>query len=200
MYRGILTAIALMLFVASPSYATTYAGVGDMSCLSGNVAANTSSGSVLADMCIGRMSGNDAKNGGYPLMGMLNDDDVFGDYDWVFMGKSDEGDFYADENKKSGTWSLLSGALPINGPFAISFKHGNGFSVYFFENALAVTSGTFSLPGSGRKNKVFALSHASLFITTKVTSIPLPAASLLFGAGLFGYGLMRRRQKSGRGA
>jgi len=56
--------------------------------------------------------------------------------------------------------------------------------------ALPVTSGNWSTLGG------FGLSHISWYDTDGGTTIPEPVTLALFGVGLAGYGLARRRQKS----
>ncbi|GEQ96424.1 hypothetical protein JCM17844_00610 [Iodidimonas gelatinilytica] len=168
----------------------------DTSCTTGNATVVDASGvSVGFSSCIGRISGNDAARGGALMLGMLNDDDVFGDLDWVFAGKSDSGDFWADEGEDYGHWGLFAGLAPISGPFVVSFKHGNGFSAYFFDGVTSVKGGWFSLPVTRANGRTNALSHASLFLA-QTTSIPEPLSLALFGFGLMGLVVVQRRRLS----
>jgi hypothetical protein len=80
-----------------------------------------------------------------------------------------------------------------------SVKGGNGFSVYALDNP--VVQGTFAwdtndlFVGNGNNP---ALSHISFFgsrLDDIENPVPVPAAALLFPAGLAGLGLARRRRQ-----
>ncbi|GAB4125330.1 MAG: hypothetical protein Kow00104_10070 [Rhodothalassiaceae bacterium] len=193
---GLLAAIAFQVtwLVSAPVHAIEFiSGYGNGTCVSGTVTASSSAMTFQADYCIGRIKGNDAASGGDPLMSLL-EGGVFGDHDWTFFGKSDDpnSDIGATHDVTSGTWWLHPG-LSISGPFVISFKHGNGWSAYFFESVANVRYGTFTLPWL-KNGKDLALSHVSLFVGNSVPPIPLPATILLFLAGLAALPLARRRR------
>lgn len=193
---GLLAAIAFQVawLVSAPVRAIEFiSGYGDGTCVSGMVTASSSAMTFQADYCIGRIKGNDAASGGDPLMSLL-EGGVFGDHDWTFLGKSDESGsgIDASHGRTSGYWWLHPG-LSISGPFVISFKHGNGWSAYFFEDVMNVRYGYFQLPWL-KNGKDLALSHVSLFVGSSVPPIPLPATILLFLAGLAALPLARRRQ------
>ena len=67
---------------------------------------------------------------------------------------------------------------------------GTAYSLACLNLALPVTSGDWSTLGGA------ALSHISWYDTEGGTTIPEPVTLALFGVGLAGYGLARRRQKS----
>lgn len=187
--------LSLIAIFSVPAEATTFAGTyGDGTCVNGDVTASSLSVTYDATSCIGRIEGNDAAEGGDPLMGLL-EDGVFGDYEWEFLGKSDDSPpaFAADHDETSGEWWLNAGDV-INGPFAISFKHGSGWSAFYFESVVGVTHGAFTLPylESGGERE---LSHASLFVVNQVT-IPAPGGLVLFAAGLAVFAAFRRRLTS----
>lgn len=179
-------------------------GLGDGSCGNATVTAHEASGAVVNfKSCIGRLAGNDAKGDGDPLLLLLNDEDIFGATDWIFFGKSDGNApaFLASNDQTSGTWSLWDDAASIAGPFVISFKHGNGFSAFFFDDLISVRGGDFALSpalsGGGRNNRVNALSHASVFLsptTSTITAVPLPATLVFLGFGLILLGFLGGRR------
>ncbi|GAK33388.1 hypothetical protein AQ1_01278 [alpha proteobacterium Q-1] len=179
-------------------------GLGDGSCGNATVTAHEASGAVVNfKSCVGRLAGNDATGDGDPLLSLLNDEDIFGATDWIFFGKSDGNNpaFLASTDQTSGIWSLWDDTAAIAGPFVISFKHGNGFSAFFFDDLISVRGGDFALSsalsGGGRNNRVNALSHASVFLsptTSTTVAVPLPATLVFLGFGLILLGLLGGRR------
>lgn len=83
----------------------------DTSCTTGNATVVDASGvSVGFSSCIGRISGNDAARGGALMLGMLNDDDVFGDLDWVLPA-----------NRIAATSGLMKGKTMAIGGYLLAW-------------------------------------------------------------------------------
>ena len=157
--------------------------------------------------CEGAFSGNDT-GAQSTLLDDLNGNlfdsfftDLSVDLDWQLSGKSDDGNaaFTADNGSTSGNWSL---STPIDGPFAISFKASNSYSVYLFDDVNElITGGTFTTDGvsTNPQGKAQDLSHASLWVPTNYPpeTIPEPstlgALGLLAAAGMFGAGKKRKQ-------
>jgi hypothetical protein len=130
-----------------------------------------------ATLAAGAYVGNDVQ--GDQLLNALNDDDLFGLLNWTYVGKTDDvnfGPFTSNPGTSSGVLTLDS---PIDGPFAISLKASNSFSVYLFENHQDVTAIEFSTAGTSVNGNGIAqnLSHSSLYLATRTTqSLPEPPA------------------------
>ena len=124
--------------------------------------------------CKGAFSGNDTG-----AQATLENDlsGYFGDagWDWDLAGKSDDGNnlFNAQNGLTSGTWGFDTG-LAIDGPFAVSFKASNKYSVFYFDDIdEVITGGTFTTNGvsTNGQGNAQALSHASLWTVNGLTSI-----------------------------
>jgi hypothetical protein len=117
--------------------------------------------------CAGAFEGNDTGNGN-PLLTELNNG-LFDDYvsggTWSLLGKSDEGDFNADQGQTIGNWSLAAGDT-LGSPFVLSLKASNSFSAYLFNDVSDIIDGTFTTAGvsTNKNGKSQDLSHASLFV------------------------------------
>jgi hypothetical protein len=120
--------------------------------------------------CKGPLQGNDVGSGN-PLLTLLNDDDIFGDFNWVLGGKSDEangGEFgLSVTGGDSGFWSVVE---EITTPFVFSLKSSTFFSAYFFDGITSTFGGSWNtigvdLAGNGQFGK--DLSHATLFVVDK---------------------------------
>lgn len=116
---------------------------------------------------------------------------------WSAAGKSDDagnGPFTSNPQTTSGTLTFDSA---IGGPFVISLKGSNTFSLYYFDASFAnVTSIDFDMIGAAqnKQGKSQDLSHASLFTAGgKPTGVPSPTAALA-GLGLLGLIASRRRR------
>lgn len=100
---------------------------------------------------------------------------------WSLWGKSDEGQFFAEQGNTSGTWNLLNGDS-LTGPFVLSLKASNAYSAYLFNEGTEILGGTFSTGGvsTNRKGKAQDLSHASIFVQTAANdnSVELDEPSL----------------------
>ena len=141
-----------------------------------------------ADTIYGPVTGNDAgaKDKALPL---LNDDDVFGDLDWTSLGKSDDGGNGPFTSNPGGTTGTLTLDNKLSGPFVISLKGSNQFTLYYFADAVDVECIDFTMIDKA------GLSHASLFTAqgTPTTGVPSPTAALA-GLGLLGLIASRRRR------
>ncbi|MBK5968346.1 hypothetical protein CCR91_06065 [Thiorhodovibrio winogradskyi] len=108
---------------------------------------------------------------------------------WELLDKTDENssvfEITANVKEDSGDWNIITpeGKNIWNEYSAVmvTFKGGNGnFGNY--EGILLMqgkTSGTFDWPRG-------SLSHASLWGTNDISSVPIPAAAWLFGSALLG--------------
>ena len=103
-----------------------------------------------------------------------------------------------------GNWGtgMQQGTLtfdnPIWGDFVIALKAGPHFALYFFEDAMGITSLAFDTRMAPKKDgrpTGSGLSHASLY-GGEFRSVPEPGTWFLLGTGLFGLAFLssRRRQ------
>ncbi|RZM82728.1 hypothetical protein [Leptolyngbya iicbica] len=165
-----LSTVGTLAVTTLPSQAADLGGlqVTGLDCSSALV---TAGGANFAT-CQGAFTGNDT--GAQSAFLTALNDGLFADFteasDWSLWGKSDEGDFTADQGEVAGTWSLLN-MDSLTGPFVLSLKSSNAFSAYLFTDATTVTDGTFSTLGvsTNAKGKPQALSHASIFVPASVS-------------------------------
>lgn len=113
-----------------------------------------------------------------------------------------------------GTWGLNvqdanssdSFTIPFEMDFAVYLKGGNNGAFYFFDNTTinASNAGTFQINFQNGGGNPPNLSHITLLVRDMhnvenggggSSEVPEPASMLLFGAGLLGLGLSRRRSK-----
>jgi len=112
------------------------------------------------------------------------------EFSFTFGGSASSG--------QTGTWSYNPGE---NDPVITFFvaKGGNFFNL--FKNEDGDNTGTWSTPVNSNNGKNYGLSHLTFYDTGKndggggSSEVPEPASMLLFGAGLLGLGLSRRRSK-----
>ncbi len=114
---------------------------------------------------------------------------------WKYLGKSGDDDssvaFESVDDGQTGIITLNSPPAPLDGPFVLSLKAGNQYSVYLFEDAVGIKRFEFSLP--------YGLSHAALFQVSSNGgnngAVPEPGSIAVFGFGaLLGLcGLRRSR-------
>lgn len=93
-----------------------------------------------------------------------------------------------DGEQASGTWGFYSDLFSRYENVALVLKAGRGFSAYLLSGA--VTTGEWNITGwTGQ-----GLSHASVYVTGKISAVPLPPSLLLFVPALLaGFGLSRRQ-------
>jgi hypothetical protein len=186
------------------------AQAGTAECNLSDVTANILGGVANADACVGEYEtnsdewdfNNDVLGNGDPLLSKLNE--LFKvDYEWSFVNKDESTGANAGldgfAGAKSGTWSVDE---PLEGPFAISLKGSDGFSVYLFDSLTqAVSSGTWTTLGlennGGRQPN---LSHFSLFaakapICTENCDTEVPEPGLAIGLGAMALGAIKARKR-----
>jgi hypothetical protein len=144
--------------------------------------------------CAGAFSGNDKNQQADVLATILTQ---FGLAGVSFQGASDDvgnGPFTSNPGGLSGTLSFDSS---IDGPFVLSLKAGNAFSLFYFDGAGApISSIDFNTQGvSVNSNEVGnGLSHASVYATQLVPGIPEPQTLALMLAGLAAFGFLAARR------
>lgn len=153
-----------------------------------------------ATAAYGHVDGNDKTA---IVLGLLNDADVFGsEYTWSDAGKSDGGGNGPFTSNPQSTTGKLTFDNPTSGPFVISLKAANYFSLYYFDASFVdATSVMFNTIGTSqnKQGKAQDLSHASLFVAKAgdtpppPTGVPSPTAALA-GLGLLGMLAARRRR------
>ena len=145
-----------------------------------------------ASNCWGTFDGNDPKADGFSIDGTI--------FNYVARDNAepDDGLEGADIGLVvdgmpglTGTWAFDDGA--ITGDFLIVLKASNspGYAVWSFEEGDADSF-------SGEWNVAWGqdLSHLSIYETSDVPEVPVPAAAWLFGSGLIGLVGVARRKNS----
>ncbi len=92
-----------------------------------------------------------------------------------------------------GTWSFDMGALGGN-PFLIVLKKANnpGYAVWLFEGTAADSYfGSFSIAWRNTSDA----SHISIYSSSTLTTMPLPAGGILLVTALGGFGIAARRRR-----
>ncbi|HUG25604.1 PEP-CTERM sorting domain-containing protein [Piscinibacter sp.] len=120
----------------------------------------------------------------------------------TFQGSSDEpGDFGPFTSNENGTIGTLTFDAAMDGPFVLSLKAGNQFSLFYYDGSgPAIASIDYSTLGVNLNNQGMpqGLSHASLYAGDgPVPSIPEPETYALMLAGLGVVGFIARRRRRG---
>lgn len=147
--------------------------------------------------CISPVSGGD---GGNVKVEQMNGQSIFGYDDWTEIAKSDVGDpndifsLTISNDGKSGTWTLIAPYTWGEGVYAFAIKGAVDNAVYLMDKAYTFgTWNTIDLENKGGNDP--ALSNITLFGTTDVSVVPLPAAGWLLLMGIGGLGVASRRRR-----
>lgn len=170
---------------------------GVVACASGALAMPTASTADVTDTlanateAAGAFMGNDVGAMGTGLTN-LNDLDVFTEDTWQYVGQSDEPNTPYTNNPDGETDETLFFIEPQDGPFVISLKAGDFYSLYYFDatfqgvTQIDFVTGGVALNPSGQP---LGFSHSTLY---RATVIPAPGALALAGIGGI-VGVRRRR-------
>jgi hypothetical protein len=116
----------------------------------------------------------------------------------TYQGASDEagsGPFTSSPGSATGT---LTFDTAIDGPFVLSLKAGDQFSLFYYDGSgPAISSIDYSTLGVNQnaQDAGLGLSHASLYSGDVVPGIPEPQTYALMLAGLGFVGFMARRRR-----
>lgn len=118
---------------------------------------------------------------------------------WQLVAKSDEANDWFSAAYTSGRAGDFAFETSLLSPFAISFKHGNYFQLFYFGDASAVEGLAWDLrPVIGDRGPYGELSHASLWaVERSAVVIPEPSTGILMIVGLAGLGMVARRRRVG---
>lgn len=93
----------------------------------------------------------------------------------------------------SGTWTYTPGE---GDPLITAYVAKGGPNFNLFSNDGDPNSGSWATPTNSNNGRLYGLSHLSFYDTGNTVSVPEPAALALFGSGLVGLGLAKRRRRA----
>ncbi|WP_145445515.1 PEP-CTERM sorting domain-containing protein [Mucisphaera calidilacus] len=174
-----------------------------------SVIAKPATTTVVVEAMISDILSGDATDAAGPFSGNDNGsltdaflNSTFGtNYDWTWQGKSDDGGFGPFTSNPDTTNGTLTLDDAISGPFILSLKAANSYSLYYFDDTfIGLTSFDFTTLGvsQNKQGKAQDLSHAGIYAAPppQASPGPVPAPTpnaAAAGLAILGLGGLRRR-------
>lgn len=185
-------AVAVAGSFAAPAFAAVDLGAGTLNGLTSAGGCNNSVLSPDATQCFGVVAGNNLGSSSPGEAAVAN----FINLTWGAAGASAASPFTVnspvDAGGAAGFQISLGGSF--TGDLVIALKQANGFSLYFWDNAVNVSTVSFFDNDGFGGNGNLGISHYTVY---GVPAIPEPQTYALMLAGLAAVGFMARRRRQG---